>query len=650
MKNYALAFSIMFILIAGCITSGPQGLKAVPTAGGIQLAWSPGSGASGYDIYKSTVDISPGLKINSGLVVQPSYMDRTVLDGVTYYYTVKAISSSGEELGFATANATAKVAPPQNLMILVAGGKNITSQRSVSLSLYADGANECRFSNDGAVWSDWEPYSSSKNWELTVAAGEKQVYYQCRDQVGNLAGAVSTSVRYDNSPPQITLITPAAGAQYNGGFNLAFNISNQVAGTISCTGTLDGNSLNIGTVEINKVYNVSMQASPGSHTVAVQCTDGLQTVAATSSFAILQSPEVSIRAGDGSGYTSAIAITLGVDSKLASECRFSNNGINWNSWSSYSPTVEWSLATGDGAKSIYAQCRDSAGLLSEVAQTSIVLDTSPPPYIILRINSGAEWVNSQSVVLGTYAFSAAKCRYSNDGFSWTDYEPYVTSRAWVLTSEEGQKTVYYNCANNQGTDLGITQATIMYSYKQPNPPSDLSLIINQGDSITNSRLAVLRLSALNANSCRFKEEGYNWTAWEGYASRKEFTLSRDSGTKVVYYQCMNDFGQGNTYGSIYLDISPPSPVGDLSGQANESSVYLTWSKQPSSGSGVSRYDVYRSAQSTSLFTKIGSPSSPPYTDSPVVYGEVYSYYVVAVDSIGQQSGMSNIFEVSIGEP
>ena len=77
----------------------------------------------------------------------------------------------------------------------------------------------------------------------------------------------------------------------------------------------------------------------------------------------------------------------------AADCHFSNDGSNWASWKPYSSVVSWQLTGGDGVKNVYAECRSSAGTLSDVAQDMIILDTSPTPYIEVSINNGGRWTN-----------------------------------------------------------------------------------------------------------------------------------------------------------------------------------------------------------------------------------------------------------------
>jgi hypothetical protein len=81
--------------------------------------------------------------------------------------------------------------------------------------------------------------------------------------------------------------------------------------------------------------------------------------------------------------------------------------------------------------------------------------------------------------------------------------------------------------------------------------------------------------------------------------------------------------------------------------ASKHSVALTWER--SSTSSVTGYFVYRGTKPSGPFAQLNSSpeSSPSYSDSTVSDGQVYYYYVTAVDSSNIQSADSNEVSVTI---
>ncbi len=73
-------------------------------------------------------------------------------------------------------------------------------------------------------------------------------------------------------------------------------------------------------------------------------------------------------------------------------------------------------------------------------------------------------------------------------------------------------------------------------------PTNLTITINDGAETTNSRNVTLSLSATNATECRLNNDGISWSNWFNYTKTRDWTLSEAPGTKTVYYQCRNKFG------------------------------------------------------------------------------------------------------------
>jgi len=651
MNSKILIFGVLaaLLLAFGCVGKEPTNVVATSVAGGIQLTWDAVSGVSGYNIYRSTEPGELGTKINSNIITgRTSYTDTAVSNNVKYYYTVKSVDASGAEYGASQVSAIAKIAPPQNLQITINNGAQYTSQTSVSLTLYASGADSCRFSNDGVTWSDWEGYATSKTWTLTSGDGYKEVFYQCRDNLGNTAQPVSASIYLDTTPPTVTITSPVSGGQYAEMFNLTLSVADPVSSTVRCSGQLDGGTaIEIGVIDVNTPKTITVHTNAGSRTLKVSCTDGaLSTETKPITFTVIDKPAVSIVIGDGSGYTATQNVNIAVAATLASECRFSNDGVTWSSWSPYVQNVQWRLTSGEGTKYVYAQCKSDTGVESDVVHDTIILDTTPPPYISININNGASWTNSRSVVLGLYAFAASQCRYSNDEMTWSDWSPYTTRMLWTLSPGDGKKYVYYECMKTTGDVEGPVSATIVYSQVEPSPPSDMRIIINDGDTYTTTRGVHLTLHATGASQCRFQQDNYGWSDWQDYTTSRNFYLEGGSGSKTIYYQCENDYGRNTVHSSIYLDLSPPPAITDLTATVGYKTVYLKWSRP----SGAVSFDIYKSTRTTGAFYNIATTSSTSYTDTQVMEGEGYSYYVIARDYSGQQSGNSNVVSVNIPLP
>ena len=110
----------------------------------------------------------------------------------------------------------------------------------------------------------------------------------------------------------------------------------------------------------------------------------------------------------------------------------------------------------------------------------VKLDKTSPTGSVL-INNGASSTSATSVTLTLTATDETsrvyQVRFSNDGVWDTElWEPPQTSKAWTVTSGNGQKTVYYQLMDN----AGLISATYSDTITLTSPPSD------SGDSGTSS--------------------------------------------------------------------------------------------------------------------------------------------------------------------
>ena len=125
-----------------------------------------------------------------------------------------------------------------------------------------------------------------------------------------------------------------------------------------------------------------------------------------------------------------------------------------------SDTITDAFPSTDGYGSKIAYVSGTAGELFVVTQ----VDLSPPTGNLI-IDAGAAKTDSVSVTL---SFSATdldsgitQMRLANDGEPWSDWEPYVTSKSWTLTSGEGEKRVWVYFKNGDGLESTPVTDTII---------------------------------------------------------------------------------------------------------------------------------------------------------------------------------------------
>jgi hypothetical protein len=92
-------------------------------------------------------------------------------------------------------------------------------------------------------------------------------------------------------------------------------------------------------------------------------------------------PTGSITINSDAAYAKSTAVTLTLtcsDNIGCSQMQFSNDNVTWSTPVTYAVTRSWTLSTGDGAKTVYAKVKDTAGNWSGSYSDGITLDMTAP--------------------------------------------------------------------------------------------------------------------------------------------------------------------------------------------------------------------------------------------------------------------------------
>ena len=122
-----------YSLYAAQSIAPPRGviIKAAAVSAGsrsIQVTWSPVSGASGYEIYRSTTKSGTYSKVYTASSTAKSYTNTSLVTGKTYYYKVRGFCGSGNTPIFSDFSETASAIPtipaPKLTVVPVSSTKN----------------------------------------------------------------------------------------------------------------------------------------------------------------------------------------------------------------------------------------------------------------------------------------------------------------------------------------------------------------------------------------------------------------------------------------------------------------------------------------------------------------------------------------------
>ncbi len=119
------------------------------------------------------------------------------------------------------------------------------------------------------------------------------------------------------------------------------------------------------------------------------------------------SPTGSIKINNDAQYSNLNTVTLNlsatdnVGGSGLSQMQFSNNNSTWSTAEGYATTKSWTLASGDGQKTVYVKFKDIAGNWSQSYSATIILDTTPPVIVITFPGNGAFVDEAQIRLEGT---------------------------------------------------------------------------------------------------------------------------------------------------------------------------------------------------------------------------------------------------------
>jgi len=107
--------SVCSITIGGACVAGPTGVSVAPRCGSNIVSWAALSGATSYNVKRSTTSGGPFTTIKSGISSScTSYLDASAVNGNTYYYVVSAIKSGIETCNSTQASVTTGTPAPWN--------------------------------------------------------------------------------------------------------------------------------------------------------------------------------------------------------------------------------------------------------------------------------------------------------------------------------------------------------------------------------------------------------------------------------------------------------------------------------------------------------------------------------------------------------
>jgi uncharacterized protein (DUF2141 family) len=369
--------------------------------------------------------------------------------GKTVYYQIKdnadLISPTYSD------TITLDASTPTGSIVINSNAAYATSTATTLTLTYGDvggsGVDKVRYSNDGSAWTGWETASGTNPWTLSSGGGSKTVYYQVRDNAGNMA-TFSDRIVLDTTAPT-GLVSINSGATYTSSTRVTLTISatdpNGVAEMAFSTDGIAWDSW--------EAYGTSkswtLTGTDGNKTVCVRFRDnaGLESSVCEGKIILDNVAPVTNDDYDGLWHTSDFAAALSASDGISgvSDIYYKVNG---EATKTVGVDGQPQITTESATNSLEYWSVDEAGNEeSHHILTNVKLDKTIPTGSVV-ISNGSPYTNSTSVTLNLTASDNCsgvyRVRFSNDGM-WDDeqWEALSSSKSWNLTSGDGSKAVYF---------------------------------------------------------------------------------------------------------------------------------------------------------------------------------------------------------------
>jgi chitin-binding protein len=127
----------------GNVPTTPTGVAAVSGDGQVTLNWSAVSGATGYNVKRSTTNGGPYANVNTSPVTATTFTNTGLTNGTTYFYVITALNASGESPVSTQVSATPQASTGGN------GGVTVTPVVTTSSPWFNE--QQVRLGNTAAI-------------------------------------------------------------------------------------------------------------------------------------------------------------------------------------------------------------------------------------------------------------------------------------------------------------------------------------------------------------------------------------------------------------------------------------------------------------------------------------------------------------------
>jgi hypothetical protein len=247
------------------------------------------------------------------------------------------------------------------------------------------GVAQMRFRNEGKTYEEvWLPYATSSPWTLQKGDGTKRVYAQFKDNAGNISPETYDEIILDTEPPLASILINE-GDEYTNSTSVTLYLQYSDNQGIDLVRYSNDGILYTNWTLPSETEPWTLLPEDGTKTVYAQFRDraGLNSNFVFDTIILDTIPPAgSIEINDGAATTTSTSVTItpsATDANGVAHMRLRNDGENWSAWEEVA-TKTWNLTSQLGVKTVFAQFKDNAGLVSPFFNATInLVEPEPTP-------------------------------------------------------------------------------------------------------------------------------------------------------------------------------------------------------------------------------------------------------------------------------
>jgi len=530
-----------------------------PTDSSITLSWSAVTGATGYNVYRSTSAYGTYSYVTS--TSSTSYTNTGLSSGTTYYFKVSAYNNSGESAQSQYYSATTILSVPLNLTAAPVSGSSNSILLSWSSVTGATGYAIYRNTSASGTYTSVTS-TSSTSYTNTGLSANTTYYYKVSAYNGSVESAQSpyySATTMPGAPSSVTAtaassssitvswlsVTGATGykvyrsTSYNG-------LYDSVGTTTSTSFTNTGLSANTTYYYKVSAYNSSGASSQSSYDYATTpiaipaVPSGVSATAASSSSITVSWSSVTGATGYKIYRSTIYNGTYDSVGTTTSSTSFTNTGLSSNT--TYYYKVSAYNSSGASSMSSYAYAMTPLSTPSSVTATAASSSSITVSWSSVTGASGYAVYRSTSA-FGTYSYVTST--------SYTSYtDTYLSSGTTYY-----YKVSAYNSDYVESSQSSYTYATTPLAI--PSVPSGVSASVASSSSITVSWSSVTGATEYNVYRYNFNTSSFEW--WASTSSTSYTNTGLSSGT-TYYYTVSAYNSSGESSQSPYVNATTTATV------------------------------------------------------------------------------------------